>query len=139
MLSDREIFGNLQAIVKDADKTPVLEVCHPYAFCFEFPIDGAWRSLKTLWASLLPNLVKSGLTSAKNSENPTSTTSHVCQWWNLLFSWYALMMLDRKTWPSCVEISCVVDISLMEGCRLGRVRIGGMTRYAFRGCGSYGS
>jgi carnitine O-acetyltransferase len=27
LLKDREILGNLQAIVKDADKTPVREVC----------------------------------------------------------------------------------------------------------------
>ena len=30
LLSDKEIFSNLEAIVRDADKTPVLQVsCHP--------------------------------------------------------------------------------------------------------------
>lgn len=33
LLSDREILTNLEAIVKDADKTPVQEVCPRLMLC----------------------------------------------------------------------------------------------------------
>ncbi|RXK42108.1 carnitine O-acetyltransferase [Tremella mesenterica] len=71
LLSDREIFSNLEAIVKDADKTPVLQVA-------QNALGILTTESRKIWSSLRTELIKSNKSNATSLDMVESALFVVC-------------------------------------------------------------
>ena len=130
LLTEREILCNLQAIVKDADNTPVTEVSTKLPQIRDVIDESRSRLLEL---PLVFSPLRTGRTgSAFAQAYPTIATMLLV--WTLSmkpFSLCAWMIPHQRTWPNCAAISCVELTTCRQVFRWGHVRIGGTIRWVF--------